>query len=81
VPVDLEWIRRGSQDKQKIARRDDAHAMELRWKVPSISCNDKISSSFERALHQPIVIWIQSYHYFCSRHNEYGNLSKVPNES
>src|SRR5260370_36626438 len=55
--------------------------MELRWKVPNISCNDKISSCFERALHHPIVIWIPRYRYFFSRHNDYGSLSKVSNES
>ena len=47
--------------------------MELRWKVPNISCNDKISAGFERALHHSIVIWIPRYRYFFSRHNEYGN--------
>ena len=54
--------------------------MELRWKVPNISCNDKISASFERALHHSVVIWIPRYGYFFSRHNEYGSLSKVSNE-
>jgi len=68
------------QDEQKIARRDDAYAMELRWKVPNISCNDKISAGFERALHHSIVIWIPRYGYFFSRHNEYGSLSNVSNE-
>jgi len=67
--------------RTEIARRDDANAMELRWKVPNISCNDKISSGFERALHHPIVIWIPRYHYFFPRDNEIRQLSKVSNES
>ena len=55
--------------------------MELSWKVSSISCNDKISSGFERALQHPIVMWIPRYRYSFSRHNECGNLSKVSDES
>jgi len=48
--------------------------MESGWKVPNISCNDKISSGFERALRHPIVIWIPRYRYFFSRRNEDGNF-------
>ena len=55
--------------------------MELRRKVPNISGDDKISSGFECTLHHPIVIWIPRYRYSFSRHNEYGNLSKVSDES
>jgi len=55
--------------------------MELSWKVSSISCNDKISSGFERALQHPIVMSIPRYRYSFSRHNECGNLSKVSDES
>jgi len=55
--------------------------MELRWKVPNISGDDKVSSGFERALHHPIAIWIPRHRYFFSRYNEYGNLSKISNES
>ncbi len=55
--------------------------MELRWKVPNISCDDKISAGFERALQHPVVVWITRDPYFFSRHDEYSNLSKVSNES
>jgi len=53
----------------------------LRWKVPNISCNDKIGPGFERALQHPIVIWIPRCRYFFLKHNECGNLSKVSDES
>jgi len=55
--------------------------MELRGEVSNISCDDKIGSGFERALHDPIIIWIPRYRHFPSWRNECSNLSKVSNES